>query len=756
MISVISLFLPLCRTVKKLGGGGYGGYDGAYNNSGIKLFNRQPDPAQFTLEQSELLNKMATFQIRRNFPETLYWQPEIRTDHHGRAALRFNVADAITNYRVNVAALTRQGQLANTTSTLRVFQPFFIDFNPPSQATVNDEMAIPAVIYNYLDQPQRIIVALAPTPEVTVTAPLPPQLIPPRGVCRVNLPVKFIRSGTATLRLGAEGQNCRDALEKTIQVQPYGQKYQTAWHGLITSAPCQTEFTLSSQALNDGRACMLTIYPALWAQLSNTVTALLLRPHGCCEQLSSITAINAKIYRYLVALGQSNKPAATTALNYVRLGYQRLLSYENSTGGYAWYPDGNADVILSAKVLQTLSEISKVIEIDNEVVIRLCEWLQQKQLQNGSWNDDLTLTAMIATVLADRPAYAQSCTNAQRYLLDRAQDCRHADPLIWCVRALTANNPVQARRLAEKIYQQRIETPDGKTFWRTSSKGLFFTWGDSGDTELTALAAATLADLNLYPETCLRACLWLQQRKPAGGGWDSTHTSLYAIDAIIRSQRYITAQLPEKFVIQVTCNDRTYNLPFTAADRQSMRRLDLSAAVHDGANRLTVSGPFNCGIAGQLENTYYLPWPATTGTPAAAASPLQLQAGYFPSQLQVGDHTTVKLSMVNHSGSDLPMGIIWIPIPPGLQVITADLEKLQNDHVIDRFTVDANGVVLYCPNFTARRPLLLSFNLLARYPVRCTVDPISAYPYYQPGLMTATRTQTIHIKPSPQPGVPIK
>ena len=91
--------------------------------------------------------------VRQWFPETLLWRPELVTDENGRADLNIDLADSITNWRLTSSAVSGAGQLGGSQQSIRVFQPFFVDLNLPVALTRGDEIAVPAVVYNYLDKP---------------------------------------------------------------------------------------------------------------------------------------------------------------------------------------------------------------------------------------------------------------------------------------------------------------------------------------------------------------------------------------------------------------------------------------------------------------------------------------------------------------------------------------------------------------------------------------------------------------------------
>ena len=78
------------------------------------------------LKQLELANKIAAQdggstdganglapRIRRDFPETLLWRPELITDDQGKGSLEFPLADSITTWRASVDAVSAAGKMGS-------------------------------------------------------------------------------------------------------------------------------------------------------------------------------------------------------------------------------------------------------------------------------------------------------------------------------------------------------------------------------------------------------------------------------------------------------------------------------------------------------------------------------------------------------------------------------------------------------------------------------------------------------------------
>ena len=136
-------------------GGGMGG--GMFRVGGAARAKEMPLNARNVIGSWRLINGQAikddsgasAAHVRSYFPEALYINPEIITDKDGRASIVIPMADSITTWRMAMIASTQHGALGTSTSSLKVFQDFFVDLDLPVTLTQGDRVSIPVAIYNY-------------------------------------------------------------------------------------------------------------------------------------------------------------------------------------------------------------------------------------------------------------------------------------------------------------------------------------------------------------------------------------------------------------------------------------------------------------------------------------------------------------------------------------------------------------------------------------------------------------------------------
>ena len=98
-------------------------------------------------------------------------------------------------------------------------------------------------------------------------------------------------------------------------------------------------------------------------------------PNGCFEQTSSTTYPNVLVLDYLKSTNQASPETQFKAEEYINLGYQRLTTFEVSSGGFSLFGDAPADRMLTAYGLQEFADMSRVHDVDPAMIQRAAEWL---------------------------------------------------------------------------------------------------------------------------------------------------------------------------------------------------------------------------------------------------------------------------------------------------------------------------------------------------------------------------------------------
>ena len=96
-------------------------------------------------------DKQVQPQVRKDFPDAIFWIGDLVTDAAGQAKVSLKYPDALTTWRLTARAVTRDTRagtgVARTTTTkdliVRVITPRFL--------TEGDEVVVPTIVHNYLE-----------------------------------------------------------------------------------------------------------------------------------------------------------------------------------------------------------------------------------------------------------------------------------------------------------------------------------------------------------------------------------------------------------------------------------------------------------------------------------------------------------------------------------------------------------------------------------------------------------------------------
>ncbi len=694
-----------------------------------------------------------TTRVRRHFPETLLWIPELITDDRGRASLDIELADSITDWRASLSAVSADGALGGTDEKIRVFQDFFVDIDFPVTLTQHDQVTVPVAVYNYLDVAQTVRLETESADWFSLSGPASKSLRVDAGEVTVaTFTLTALTPGDHALLIRATGSSVADAVERTVRVEPDGQAVVQTFSGRVADGVSH-EIVIPDDAIAGASDLFVKVYPGSFSQLVEGLDSVFRMPHGCFEQTSSTTYPNVLVLDYLRQTKQIKPEIELKALQYIGVGYQRLLSFEVSGGGFEWFGRSPANIVLTAYGLMEFSDMSRVYEVDPAVIARTRDWLYRQQERDGSWHPDagglsegatnqfggqvLRTTAYVAWALAE------SSPDGQRdYRLARALDYIAAhlgdtdDPytLAVCANALVAADQPGATQVIERL--DRLKTSaDGLVLWSSSSEGVTYSRGDVLDIETTAIAAHAYLQGGLGTGTAHPALAWLTTRKDQFGNWHSTQATVHAFRALIKGAGS-GSELDSDVALQIVSEGAVVEtLNITPADADVFRLVDLRDRVALGKNHVALETSDGGSLAYQIVAKHYVPWPP----PAEPASePITIELDYEKTRLAVEDTLQVGVEIAWNRLGGANMTLVDLGIPPGFVPVEGTFEQLVADGVVEKFSVTGAQVILYIRRIEQGEPLRFGYDMRAKFPVRAQAPAATAYQYYEPDVRHQT------------------
>jgi hypothetical protein len=728
--------------------------------------------------------QLSTPRLREYFPETLVWQPSLETDKQGRAELKFKLADNITTWKMSVIASTEDGQIGTVEKEIKSFQPFFVEHDPPRILTEGDEISLPVVVRNYLDHPQAVNLEIKPESWFTLLGPAAKSMNVSAGdATRGTFDFRAHESvKDGKQRITATGADANDAIEKPVTVHPDGEEKSVTASDVLSDTGMLTLNIPETLVPNSARA-ELRIYPNLMAHVAESVEAIMSRPYGCGEQTISSTYPSLLLLRNYKKSGQDS-PLRAKAERYLHAGYQRLLNYRDSSGGFTYWGHGEPDLALTVYALRFLTEARELTNIDDDVINQSRAWVIRQQRADGSWaasdyadklenkRRSALLTAYIARVLAmtassirldgtssrqnQKPSKTVSpeLKRALDYLGARIEEID--EPYLIASYALAAldvaDDVVNDPRVQRAIGKLRaLAKQDGEmTYWSLETNTPFYGWGLAGRVETTALVVQALArsearesPLATRHPLITSGLLYLLRQKDRYGVWYSTQATINVLDTMLAllAQDVESARSGKALSIaEVLVNGR----PVKSVEFPPPARLanpitiDLSGFVQPGANRIELRrdrGSLHASV--QAVATYYLPWSESLATQNAnwranGASGLRLVTKFDKTEARVSDEIICHVEAERVGSRGYGMLLAEIGLPPGADVDRASLDAAikGSDWSISQYDILPDRVILYLwPRAGGSK---FDFKFRPRFGLRAQTAASVVYDYYNP------------------------
>jgi hypothetical protein len=748
----------------------------------------------------------STPRLREYFPETLLWQPQLETDAQGRASLNFKLADNITTWKLAVIGSTITGEIGMAEKEIRSFQPFFVEHDPPRVLTEGDEIALPIVLRNYLDKSQQVALEIKAEDWFQLLSPEHRQVVVPAGDNARQIfnfrAIMSVKDGKQ--RITAQGaEDAQDAIEKPVHVHPDGEERTQTTSGIFRAA-LTLDANVPLDAIKGTPRAELKIYPNLLAHVVESVESIMQRPYGCGEQTISSAYPSLLTLQYYKRAGL-DAPIMGKARRYVQAGYERLLNYRATGGGFSYWGRGEADIALTVYALKFLYEAAEFVAVDADIVREAREWLIKQQRADGSWPQahirgeaaedkrrTALLTAYIARVLAmldNSGGPTRSFHNEQRrntqtissalkralgYLTARFQESDEPY-LIACI-ALAAHDAQEKNlaRLAVWKLLQLAKEENGSVYWSLETNTPFYGWGLAGRIETTALALQAItkycgmqnADCEfekmnsssnqqsaIRPQSLLDGgLLFLLRAKDRYGVWYSTQATINVLDTLVTllSKDTEGASLAGESADVFVNGQRAVTVELPKGGQITAPLIvDLSPFISHGGNKIELRRT-NDGAqsSAQVVTTYYVPWAEKREASHMAAneSPLRLSVRYDKPTGAIGEEVTcrVEAERVGFKGYGMLLGEIGLP--PGADVDRASLELAMKDTgwSLSRYDILPDRLIVYLwPRGGGTR---FSFKFRTRFGLAAQTAPSLLYDYYNPEARTVLAPTKFVIK----------
>lgn len=696
---------------------------------------------------------------RSYFPEALYINPEIITDKDGRASVTIPMADSITTWRMAMLASTARGALGTATSSVKVFQDFFVDLDMPVTLTQGDRISIPVAVYNYSGQRGDVDLQLRPANWFALVDDAGEKnvSVDSERVGGSQFTVEARRIGKYKLTLAArmKGDSERaDIVIREIEVVPNGREQSVVFNGRLEDA-VEHEVSFPTGSIPDASKIYVRLYPGPLSQVVEGMDAMLRMPYGCFEQTSSTTYPNVLALDYMKRTKKLTPEVHAKAEGFIATGYQRLLTFEVPGGGFSWFGNAPANKILTSYGLMEFYDMSKVHDVDSRLIQRTQQWLASQQQPDGSWKPDasginegatnrylkdvLRITAYIAWSLENTGYQGPAIEKAKRFVESHMDG--KMDSYTLAVIANFATDYQKDRDFTRQAMQLLLDARNekGEQVWWTADETGVYATGASASVETTGLAVQALLKWGESSETTRKALSYVASKKDAAGTWGTTQATIMALRALLLSTEKGAADVHGN--LEVLLNGKQVeNLAINDDNNDLLHQFVLRNVDAKVPNTVQIRFDGKGGLAYQVVGSYFLPWEEKPANEA-----MSIDVAYDRTHLAQDDIATATATITNNLPKSANMVMVDLGIAPGFDLLSEDiqayLEKSRGfkSGRLEKFNMTATQAILYFDAFAPGDTVKLRFRLRAKYPMRAKTFESRVYEYYDPQVSAVSR-----------------
>ncbi|GFG28314.1 hypothetical protein Cfor_11328, partial [Coptotermes formosanus] len=369
--------------------------------AGPYAFSRIPPPV-WNKPQVFLMHDIASTWLFTNFSSGV----------DGKTTIRKQVPDTITSWVISgfsVDPLFGLG-LSEIPRKLRVFRPFFLSLDLPYSVIRGEIVAIPIVVFNYMNKDLEADVTLENEQlenfefaEVSNDVSAQPKLelyrrkrvsVRANSGSSVSFMITPKKLGHITIKVTASSPIAGDSVVKKLLVKPEGetQYYNKAvFVDLRNKQTFQTTVTLDiPQNIVSGSEMVevAAVGDVLGPSIPNLAN-LIKMPFGCGEQNMLNFVPNIVVIEYLKNTNQLTQAIEGKALRYMETGYQQELTYRHPDGSFSAFgshdPSGSTWLVLTAFVAKSFRQAVPYINVEEKIIQEALHWLSTNQAPNGSF-----------------------------------------------------------------------------------------------------------------------------------------------------------------------------------------------------------------------------------------------------------------------------------------------------------------------------------------------------------------------------------
>lgn len=675
---------------------------------------------------------------RSDFRSTIYWNPAVQTDQYGKAQVRFYTSDAVSNFRATLEGIGNAGQPAHQEIKFFAQKPVELAVKIPESVIAGDTLLLKVVLNNNTAQTLsgNIDAALPKNFEAIPAGGQPhDQALQVAAKSTSSVILKYvIRPDTAhagemqAMNLTFKASNGQeDAITQSIRTYDRGFPVKMVLSGSKPQNNWQLHF---NQPVEGTMQAKLTVYGSALNDVIKGMERMLRQPNGCFEQVSSSNYPNLLVLDLLRSTGRAQPETESRAMDLLKDGYQKLVAYECKRGGFDWWGRDPAHEGLTAYGILEFTDMSKVFQVDQQLIKRSVDWLKSRRDGKGGWirredwhgwQSNGVIGAYIAWALSEA-GYGAAFNREIEVSYNQALNTDDDYQLALMANALYCLKDPRAQHLVDILLKKQAE--DGS--WIGNTHSVMSSSGQCFRIETTALAALALLK-NGQTQGSLQKAMGFITASKNEYGYGSTQSTVLALKALVEFAKANQNNSESGVMVVQVDGKRVMEQPVSA---QSTKNIELK-----GLERYFSSADPEIEVFFEKMTkapTFDLEIQYASRQPRNAKNcPLQFATELEQTQAQVGQTVRLRATLQNKTADELASPMMVIGIPAGLSLQPWQLKKLMDEKQCDFYELWDGFAVFHFERLAAHTTKNLALDLRVDLAGTFEAPASQAFLYYE-------------------------
>jgi hypothetical protein len=474
--------------------------------------------------------------VRKDFPDTTYWNAQIVTDEAGEATVTLSLPDNLTTWKADARGVTKETEVGQAETEVITTKDLLVRPVTPRFLVAGDHLQLAAIVHNNTATDLEVEVSLQASGFLLDDTGLATQTVevPAQGRTRVEWWGLVEDVQEADLTFSARGGDLSDAVKPYQGPLPILRYLAPQTYGTSGHLPGEGEIleivSLPRTYDPEHGSLDLEVSPSLAGEMFSALDALDEREHVSTISITSHFLPNLVTYQALQDLGIDRPELQARLDEILQDELEKLIGLQGDDGGWTWWrrdKSQKSDLYVTAYVLFGLHHAQEAgVFIQPGVIERAQEFLLSALPAPKMLTEDWRLEQLAFAQFVLSESGIENFGGLSQMLEERER----LSPAGKAFLAMTMENlsldQQQILNLYSDLETGAVRTASG-TFWE-NGQSCYCSFNNTPAAN-TAIVLYALARHDPASDTLPEAVRYLISTRNQEGDWDSAYQTAWAI-----------------------------------------------------------------------------------------------------------------------------------------------------------------------------------------------------------------------------------